>query len=658
MSDFSSLAPPGSRILAVDDQRENLDLLETILEAEGYRVTRAQDGAAGLRSVEAEAPDCIILDVMMPRMDGFEVCRRLKGNQRSHFIPVLMLTALSEVEHKVRGLDAGADDFLNKPILREELLMRVRSLVRIKRLRDELDTTDTIIVSMVQALESKDPLTGGHSQRVAANAVRLATRLNLAPERRELIAKSAFLHDIGKIGLPDHLLWPDGPLSRHQVAAFRRHAEMGEQILAPFLSFAGIRALVRHHHERLDGSGYPDRLAGHDFTVETEVVALANQFDELCCAYPASREAPLAALREAAEGGAFHGDLVEEFLAAAPIRPEGPSAPPLPDELTPPSVPRPKGTLLLCGGFSGHAGYLQALLADAGHSVEGAAELDALDSAIERVRPDLLLLDATSGNGTGYSLCRRLKDRAQTEFLPVILMTPPLEREDRQRCAASGADDYLPLPLHRLELLARIQSLLRLRLYFRNLEEHQSVILALAAALEAKDPYTRGHSERVGLLAARLAREMALPEEQASLLKMAGQLHDVGKIGIPDSLLNKPDRLTDEEFLQVMTHPSRGELICRPLKTVQAVLPIIRHHHERFDGSGYPDHLRGMGIPLGARILALADAYDALTSKRSYRRHLSCEEALALLVRETAAGLWDPQMTASLLQMVRRDLGG
>lgn len=197
-----------------------------------------------------------------------------------------------------------------------------------------------------------------------------------------------------------------------------------------------------------------------------------------------------------------------------------------------------------------------------------------------------------------------------------------------------------------------MKSLLRLRLFFQDLEEFQSVILSLASALEAKDPYTHGHSERVGLLASQLGGSLGMPEEACENLLVAGLLHDIGKIGVSEALLNKPGALTEAELLAVMAHPVLGEEICRPLRSARLALPMIRHHHERYDGSGYPDQLAGDAIPFGARIMGVADAYDALTSSRSYRDSMSSPDALAVLENETRIGRWDPRVMSALRKVL------
>lgn len=640
----------GGSVLAVDDQPENLALVEEVLSDEGFRVRLAADGEAALAAVATELPDCVILDVMMPRLDGYQVCDRLKRQRDTHFVPVLMLTALSDVADKVRAYELGADDFLNKPVNIHELTARVRSLVRIKRLRDELDTSESIVVSMVQALESKDPLTAGHSQRVATRAATLARRLSLPPDLVELVTKGGMLHDLGKIGLPERLLRPEQLLQPDDLEEFRQHAVLGERILAPFLTFARTRALVRWHHERLDGSGYPDGLVGRDFDLPTEIVALANAFDTLASAQ--GKVAALDALRGAGQRGEFHRDLIEEL---APGVTEKTDPGQLWHELSPlPAGDRP-GRILLGDDLVSSREFLHGILRDEGHDVTCVDSAEAVLEAVEAGKPDLVMIDFHRQGSNGFELTRIIKSRPETEFLPVILAAAQRELSDQTDGPRVWADDFLVLPINRLELIARVKSLLRIRHYFRGLEEHQSVILSLASALETKDAYTRGHSERVGVLAAQLGRALGLAESESLQLRIAGQLHDIGKIGIPESVLNKEGRLDAAELTTVRLHPDLGEMICRPLKTMRRLLELIRHHHERFDGSGYPDGLLGEEISIGARILGLADAYDALTSARSYRQSFTPVQALALLEEEARAGRWDPRIFTVLTTMVRRD---
>ncbi len=648
--DGELLKARGGRMLAVDDQPENLELVAELLGAEGYEVTTASDGVAALEAVRAAPPDVIVLDIMMPRLDGIAACRQLKADPRYRYIPVVMLTALSEVGDKVRALEAGADDFLNKPVVAEELLTRVRSLLRIKRLRDELDTTESVMLALVQALDQKAPTMADHAQRCAWMAARLARRLGLPDAELDAISRAALLHDIGNIGAPDRVLASRHRLTESEERHYRQHPALGAQILAPLRSLSAAAGIIRHHHERLDGSGYPDGLAGRQFTIPIEIVAMVNHYDDLMALGAPAAEG----LRAAAARGEFRREIAEAFLGHAALPPGGGSE--LPDwrsQLAPPGLAR-GGHVLVADDTRSNREMFEELLTGAGYWVSMVESGEALLKAVAARRPDLVLCDIRMPGVDGFAACRAIKSEPLTELLPVILVTARHEASDRRAGIAAGADDFLSLPINRHELQARVASLLRLKLYHEDLEDHRGVLLSLAAALEAKDPYTRGHSERVGTLSGRLARELGGDEAQCELLKIAGQLHDIGKIAVPEALLNKPGALDEKEFQQVMSHPVHGERLCKPLRSVRAALPLIRHHHERFNGSGYPDRLAGEKIPYGARVLAVADAFDALTSERSYRKTLGPREALDLMARETERGLWDPQVFGAMTGMIRR----
>jgi putative two-component system response regulator len=294
------------------------------------------------------------------------------------------------------------------------------------------------------------------------------------------------------------------------------------------------------------------------------------------------------------------------------------------------------------------------VLGEAGYRIVPVDGGQAVIDAVQEGDVDLVLLDVRMPGLDGFEVCRRLKRDPATEFLPVVMVTAYADRRDREEGIAAGADDFLSQPVNRHELLARVRSLLRLRTYYRDLEDHQSVVLSLAELVEAKDPYSRGHSARVGELAYRVGQEAGLSPAECDALQMAGLLHDIGKVGIPVAVWNKSGTLSTEEREAVHTHPGEGEGLCRPLKTVSGVLPFIRHHHERWDGRGYPDGLKGEEIPYGARILAVVDAYEALTSDRAHRRKVEPAEALAVLERETAEGRWDPKVFALVAALVNR----
>lgn len=643
----ASVASSSGRVLVVDDQLENLELALEVLESEGFDVALARDGIEALEEVSRRPPDCIVLDVMMPRMDGFTACRSLKSRRATRAIPIVMLTALSGVEDRVRALDEGADDFLTKPVSRAELVTRVRSMVRIRRLRDDLDTSEQIIVSLVEALESSDPHARGHAQRVTARCLEVARRLELPEHRREVVVLAALLHDIGKIGISSTVLRAGTRRSHHEEALYQRHPELGERILAAFPSFVAIRRLIRRHHERLDGSGFPDGLAGADLDTETLILAASNRHDDLVCDLGEAEAA--ATLRDEARDGLFPPSIVEAVLACRLDDSTEDGLPSWTEILPAPLDPGP-GTVLVVGRDHATTDAIKRLLVEAGHEVILARSGAEAEATVRQRTPDLALVESQLPDGPALKLASKLKHLQLDGLLPVVVLTT--RDELGPKTVAPDVDDFLFLPVHGLELRARVRSLLRLHTYLEDLEDHHDVILALASALEAKDPSTHGHSERVGELAELLGRHHGLEGETCHRLRTAGRLHDIGKIGLPEQLLHKRGALEPGEFEMVMRHPILSERICAPMTTLQEVLPLIRHHHERFDGSGYPDGLAGEAIPLGARILGLADAFDALTSARAYRETYDSEQALTLLERETAMGRWDPHLFDLLRQVV------
>jgi putative two-component system response regulator len=290
------------------------------------------------------------------------------------------------------------------------------------------------------------------------------------------------------------------------------------------------------------------------------------------------------------------------------------------------------------------ARLLQHLLRNDGHRVSAAHDGRQGLTLLAADRPDLVLLDLDMPAVHGFEVCRRIKQDPATRLIPVVILTGQTSSEARLRAWELGADEFLPKPFHPVEVMARCRSLLKVTRVLGELDSAQAVVFAFARAVEAKSPHTLGHAERVTTYALAMADEVGLGEAEREVLRRGTVLHDVGKISIPDSILNKPGPLTPAEYGVVKEHPLQGVRIVEPLRSIREVIPLIRWHHERLDGTGYPDGLRGDAIPPLVRLLAVADVYDALASARPYRPALTHPECLELLHRNAAGGGLDVAM--------------
>jgi putative two-component system response regulator len=311
------------------------------------------------------------------------------------------------------------------------------------------------------------------------------------------------------------------------------------------------------------------------------------------------------------------------------------------------------GTVLVADDLASNRELLEEVLVPQGFKVvavhDGASALHAL--ATEQI--DLVLLDVMMPHQSGFAVCEKIKRDPDTFLIPVILITALSDRQDRIKGIKVGADDFLTRPVDRTELLARVRSLLKLKYRTDELERAESVLFSLARSIEGKDPYTHGHCERLVEYSACLGTHMGLAQDQIVALRRAGVVHDIGKVAVPDAILLKPGRLTAEEWKLVQQHPVVGERICAPLKSFRLVLPILRHHHEKLDGSGYPDGLRGDAIPITARVLQIVDVYDALTTARPYKPAFSTNDALQTMKQEVERGWWDPHIFDQFERLVR-----
>ncbi len=294
------------RILVADDDPQMREMIAGLIRELGYEAMEVADGEAALAAVALSPPDLVLSDVSMPGLDGFEVCRRLKADPMTRLIPVVLITGIGN-EHKVAGLEAGADEFLGKPFSPEELRARVRSLLRMKGFSDELEHAEAVLCAMGRSIEAKDPYTGGHCERLAEYAVGLARALGMGEAEVNALRRGGFLHDLGKVAVPDAILLKTGPLTPQERLVIQRHPVVGEEICRPLRTFGAVLPIIRHHHERWDGSGYPDGLRGEAIPVTARVLQVVDIFDAMTTDRPYRRAMPKAAALEALEAEARKG---------------------------------------------------------------------------------------------------------------------------------------------------------------------------------------------------------------------------------------------------------------------------------------------------------------------------------------------------------------
>jgi putative two-component system response regulator len=297
--------------------------------------------------------------------------------------------------------------------------------------------------------------------------------------------------------------------------------------------------------------------------------------------------------------------------------------------------------------------YLEALLLPFHYDVVKVPNGKEALSVVSKVDIDLILLDVMMPNMNGYEVCRRLKGGESTRLIPIVMVTALNDMEAKIKGIDNGADDFISKPFNKMELLTRVKNLINVKSLNNNLTSLENTLFSLANAVEAKDKYTSGHIWRVSELAVALSKKIGLSEKRIQEVKVGGIIHDLGKIGVPKDILNKPGRLSPEELDIMQNHPDIGYKICLPIKkTLGMALDIVRYHHEKIDGSGYPDGLKGDAIPLGAKIMAVVDIYDALISDRPYRKGMSKERAQEILRQDSAEGKLDSKLAEYLIEIV------
>ena len=312
------------------------------------------------------------------------------------------------------------------------------------------------------------------------------------------------------------------------------------------------------------------------------------------------------------------------------------------------------GSILLAEDDETTARLLRRMLSRDGHHVTVVTSGDDALKSCAAAPPDLVIVDLVSSRGGNLDVCRTLKQHPSTRFIPIIIVTSQLDREERLSGIDAGADDFIGKPFDLPTLQARIRSLVKLKRQTDELESAEAVILGLGATIEARDPCTRGHCQRLAAYATSLGKSLGLGDEDLAALERGGFLHDIGKIGVPDAVLLKEGRLSADESKVMRAHPVIGDGLCTGMRSLQTVRPIVRSHHERLDGTGYPDGLKNTQVPLLAQIVSIVDIFDALTTERPYREAMTRGDALDVLGDEAAKGWRDRALVDAFAGVLER----
>jgi putative two-component system response regulator len=296
---------------------------------------------------------------------------------------------------------------------------------------------------------------------------------------------------------------------------------------------------------------------------------------------------------------------------------------------------------------------LRDMIADLGHDVIEASSTSEALNITSREIIDLIMVDFLAPELGGTAFCCVLRSHFRTHSVPVFLLSGTSDPEQEARAIGSGADDFLVRPFTRKVLRARVQSALRRGTLLDSTDQAEGILFSLAQAVEARDVAVGQHCQRLALISSTLGVTLGLPAHELITLQRGGFLHDIGKVSVPDSILFKRGPLTPEEWITMKEHTIRGEKICSGMKALEPVLPIVRSHHERWDGTGYPDGLHGEETPVLARILQIADIFDALTTERPYKPAYSPDYAVQVLREETKAGWRDPRLVEAFSDIYR-----
>ncbi|MCR5295590.1 MAG: response regulator [Lachnospiraceae bacterium] len=618
------LRAPGADVLVVDDNRMNLQVAEGLMKRYGFVPELADSGEACLKMARAKHFDLIFLDHMMPGMDGVETLAKLKEESLlSEGTAVVVLTANAVTGARAEYLEKGFDGYLSKPIRIDELEDMLRKFL----------PPEKCVLAEPAGKEAGAQASGG--------------------DPLDLLAACSF-------NIRDGLGYAGGD-ERFYNEILRSFAGAADESAEKLESFCREGDLENY------------RICVHALKGNARMIG-ADRLSELAAAQEeAAKEGDSAAV------GAGQEELVRHLLTAAlairEILGTNPGREPEAERKNAAGEEDLKARILVVDDDPNNLRAAWHILAGSHFGVlQASSGKEALDLLINKEeRPDLILLDIHMPGLDGFETQERIRTYPGLSGIPVIFLTADEDSETESRGLMTGAMDFIKKPFVPGVLLTRVSHTIDLTRLQNDLEsqveektqavvEQQNklgrlslqVVLALSGAVDAKDTYTNGHSKRVAEYARMIALRSGYSEERARNIYMIGLLHDIGKIGIPDQILNKPGKLTAEEFAVIKTHPAQGDRILKNITEFPELATGARWHHERYDGKGYPDGLAGEDIPEEARIIAVADAYDAMASRRSYRNPLP-QDVVRGEIEKGRGTQFDPHFADIMLGLIDED---
>ena len=612
-------------VVIVDDDTTTLKQMEQILSGYHKSVTTFTSGYALLDFIQGNVPDIILLDIKMPGMDGFETLKQLREYERNNgleAVPVIFLTADDDADAESRGFQMGVSDFIRKPILHDVLAFRIDNVIgRRERLAEQKKSSK-------QLFDENNEHSDLHGISMLLEEKSISNEA-LGLEREDFLYVYRFVMRYIKRYRRNacKLLFSLAPAGEQEGPAFEglcdRFMQHAKKILRKsdlIMQFRKDKIFVLLTDIREDAIAQVVGLIKRTWNQENgENLITVNCETEFMEADD---------LRHASE---------EQSWVAV-----------VDDDIT---------NLKMVGH----------VLSRNNMRVTALKSGKALLEFLKDNRPNLILLDVQMPDMDGFETMRRLVTMDEDiADIPVIFLTASGEEETEKTGLAIGAIDFIRKPFVPEVLVMRVNQIIEMIRLQRNLsreverktKQHEELFLdvvkSLADAIDAKDTYTKGHSGRVAEYSKMIAKRFGYNSKEQADIYMMGLLHDVGKIGVPDTVINKPGRLTDEEFELIKKHPVIGAQILKNIKEMPSLINGAKWHHERYDGKGYPDGLKGDEIPEVARIIAVADAYDAMTSFRSYRDVIP-QDVVRAEIEKCSGTQFDPRFAKIMLKMIDED---